>query len=138
MTQVGTASASGHQDTIRGLLPEDLLYFNWLEAVAQSPQGGTVAFTVKRPNAVRNSYQTDLYLLDLDGRQKRRLTCGIGQASSPVWSRDGQWLAFVWSGSEGSRIEVHAVDKSLPRKYAVGGAIPGSLNWAPNGRRLAF
>ncbi len=138
MTQVWTLSESSHQDALRGLLPEDLLHFGWLEAVALSPQGGHVAYTVKRPDAVRNSYQTHLYLLELDGRQKRRLTCGIGQASSPVWSRDGQCLAFVWSGSEGSRIEVHAVDNRLPRKYAVGDAVPSSLNWAPDGQHLAF
>lgn len=138
MSQVETVSATSRQDTLRGLVPEDLLLFSWLEAVALSPEGGHVAYSVKRPDAARNTYQTDLYLLDLDGHQKRKLTCGIGQASSPAWSRDGQRLAFAWHGPQENRIEVHAADGSPSRFFTVDGPAPTSLNWAPNGRHLAF
>jgi tricorn protease len=46
------------------------------------------------PDGKRLAYWTrgsHLYIVNADGRQRRRLTRGI----DPVWSPDGRWIAFV-------------------------------------------
>ena len=37
----------------------------------------------------------DLYLVDVDGSNKRRLTTSGGVEGLPAWSPDGQWIAYV-------------------------------------------
>ena len=102
---------SGQREgTLRGLIPEDLLKFSWLEEIALSPDGERAAYTVRRPEGERNGYQTDLYVMTLDDNRVVRVTQGAGQASSPAWSRDGTMLAFVWVDESGVRIRVVSAD----------------------------
>lgn len=37
----------------------------------------------------------DLYLINVDGTNKRRLTTGPGVEGLPAWSPDGRWVAYV-------------------------------------------
>jgi dipeptidyl aminopeptidase/acylaminoacyl peptidase len=124
--------------TLRGLVPEDLFNFRWLTELALSPDGSTVAYTVRRPDAARNGYTSDLYLLDLESRATRKLTGGEGQATSLAWSRDGERLAYVWRGDSGASIEVAARDGTPVHSYPLEGAAPEGLDWSPDSKRLAF
>jgi Tol biopolymer transport system component len=125
------------EDTIRGLIPEDLLKFSWLEEIATAPGGERVAYTVRRPDAGRNGYQTDLYLLDLETRETEKLSEGEGQGSGLAWSRDGERLAFVWKG-ERTRVEVRKADGEKETAYEIEGGVPLELDWSPDGERIAF
>lgn len=112
--------------------------FRWLQEIAMSPDGSQVAYMVSRADAERNGYQTDLYLVEVETGNARRLTEGVGRGGSPVWSRDGGRLAFVWQGEEGTRVEVVRADGACDRSYVVAGRAPSGLDWSPDGRRLAF
>ncbi len=112
--------------------------FSWLEEIALAPDGRRVAYSVRRPDAGRNSYQTDVYLLHLETRAMHKLTSGAGQGGSLAWSRDGARLAYVWRGAEETGIEVLAADGTPQRSYAVEGSAPTGLDWSPDGERLAF
>ena len=127
-----------HKQTLRGLVPEDLLKFSWLREIAMSPDGSHVAYTVSRPDAVRNGYQTDVYLLDLESGITRKLTDEAGQGGSLAWSRDGSRLAYAWQGAEETRVEVVSRDGTRERSYPIEGSAPEGLDWSPDGRRLAF
>src|SRR4029079_8885879 len=39
-------------------------------------------------------YSEDLYIADVDGKNPRRLTSDLGVESTPVFSNDGQTIAF--------------------------------------------
>jgi dipeptidyl aminopeptidase/acylaminoacyl peptidase len=123
--------------TVRGLVPEDLLKFCWLEEIAFTPDGQRVAYSVRRPDGGRNDYQTDVYLIELETRTPHKLSIGIGQGGSLSWSRDGQRLAFVWRGVEQTSVEIVAADGTPWRSYLVDGAAPTGLDWSPDGSRLA-
>ncbi len=97
--------------TKRGLIPEDLMLFSLAEQMTLADDGRRLAYTVKRPQAPRNGYQADAYLMDVDARRAVKLTSGEGYASSPAWSRDGSKLALVWQGSD----EARACSSSRPR-----------------------
>ena len=97
----------------RGLIPEDLMKFRWLDEIAISPNGAQIAYTIRRPDAASNGYISHLYLRPLDADSPIRLTQSDGQASSIAWSRDGARLAYSYRGDSGDSVRVIALkDKS--------------------------
>lgn len=121
-----------------GLLPEDLLRFAWLERLAITPSGTHVAYTVRRPDVEANAYTVRAYMLELQTRQSRALTSVDGQVGALAWSRDGVRLACVWTVELSTIIEVIDPSAGERRRYPVDGAPPTSLDWSPDGRRLAM
>jgi dipeptidyl aminopeptidase/acylaminoacyl peptidase len=120
-------------DTRRGLLPEDLLRFRWVDEIVLDPTGQAVAYTVKAPDVASNGYTIHAYVHRLDEPAAHRLSHGNGRASSLAWSRDGR-LAYTWSADEGHSVRVWGSngEKSFP----LDGEPLGSLDWSPDGRRL--
>ncbi|MCB0773151.1 MAG: PD40 domain-containing protein, partial [Flavobacteriales bacterium] len=57
----------------------------WLRYGAISPDGSTIAF----------SYQGDLWRVPATGGAATLLTTNAAYEHSPVWSHDGQWIAFA-------------------------------------------
>ena len=71
----------------------------WTRYCAISPDGQTIAF----------SYQGDIYTVPTSGGQARQLTTHPAHDTRPVWSPDGQKLAFA-SNREGN-FDVFLMDK---------------------------
>jgi len=68
------------------------------------------------------AYADDLWTADLDGRNVRRLTSGVGTETNPVFSPDGSFVAF--SGQYDGNIDVYVVP--------AGGGVPKRLTWHPS------
>src|SRR5262249_49691273 len=66
-------------------------------------------------------YADDLWTCDLDGTHVRRLTSDVGVESHPVFSPDGQTIAF--SGQYDGNTDVYTIP--------VGGGSPTRLTWHP-------
>jgi tricorn protease len=67
------------------------------------------------------SYADDLWVADLDGKNVRRLTSDIGAETHPVFSPDGETIAF--SGQYDGNTDVYVVP--------VAGGSPRRLTWHP-------
>ena len=86
-----------------------------------------------------------LYVSALDGSERRSISAGIANASSPVFSADGSRVALLASSSigVGSRLMVVPVDGSAgPIEVGggldvLGGEVP-SVAWSSDGTRIAF
>jgi dipeptidyl aminopeptidase/acylaminoacyl peptidase len=124
-------------DKRRGLLSEDLMRFRWLDDIALSPDATHIAYTIRQPHAETNGYITHLYVRDLATGSVQRLTVGISSAWSLAWSRDGAQLAYSYSDSGGSAVCVWLRASGQTQTYPVNGAAMSSLDWSPDGRRLA-
>ena len=123
--------------TKRGLIPEDLLQFRWLDELALSPTAAHVAYTVRRPDAASNGYITNLYIRDLDAGSVVRLSNNRSSASSIAWSREGERLAYNLAGAEGNEIRVYSVSGGEEKVISLEGQAISSLDWSADGRRLA-
>jgi Tol biopolymer transport system component len=76
---------------------------------AVSPDGRTVAFTSDRDFDQPYPYKAEIYVMDRDGSNQRRLTNLQAMSGSPAWSRDGRTLYF-YSNAGGPKYRIWAMD----------------------------
>jgi Tol biopolymer transport system component len=101
-----------------------------------SPDGRRIVFT-SRPVANECSICApgDLYVIDVDGRNRRRLTETPGDESDPDWSPDGRRIAATAGLGEGPR-NVYLYDATT----GVGSRLSAGFApaWSPDGSQLAL
>jgi TolB protein len=79
-----------------------------------------------------DSAPLDIYVVDLDGTGRNRLTYGL-DARSPRWSPDGSKIAYVTDLGIGV-MNADGSGHVMLTESAVG----GTLSWSPDGAKLAF
>ncbi len=83
-------------DGRRGITPEDYFAFEFLSDPHISPDGKLVAYVVTTIDQKQNRRQANIWLVATDGSQPpRQLTSSPQSSTSPRWSPDGQYLAFL-------------------------------------------
>ncbi len=120
----------------RGLIPEDVLKFNWLAEIALSPNGSYVAYTVKRVDPENNSYTIDVFIKDTITKKSICVTDGTSIATSLSWSPDSSSLAF--SEANSNSISIYLVETQTLTLHPVSGALPQGLDWSPDNTKLVF
>jgi uncharacterized protein YjdB len=100
---------------------------------ARSPDRTRIAYSSTRGG----SY--DLYVMDADGRNARRLTADPGTEGEPVWSPDGSRLVYTATPSGGvpQLVSIKA-DGSDPKVLASSAGGNHSADISPDGRRVVF
>jgi Tol biopolymer transport system component len=81
--------------------------------------------------------RADIYASLLNGRPKR-LTHGGGFNTSPAWSPDGRWIAFIRTSYDLARSRLMLMDRAGRRKRVLVGGVSTRASWSPDGRELAF
>ena len=80
----------------------------------------------------------EIYIMDYDGQRIRRLTTSGTINLFPVWSPEGNRLAFVsWRGKQPG-IRIMDADGQLTSVPALRGELNSTPSWFPDGKRLAF
>jgi len=80
-----------------------------------------------------------LYIMDLENGQTRRLTSMKMGAESPVFSNDGQHIVFGAYVDEGNNdVFVMKKDGSDIKRLTFGPGYDGHPHWSANGRRIVF
>ena len=103
-------------------------FFNYVEfpSVQISPNGNSVVIEAERADWDRQIFQTDLWLYRDDGRASGSLTrlTHSGHDSSPRWSPDGNWIAFLSerkasSGKDSDDTDSKNADESPSQIYLI-------------------
>ena len=122
----------------RALNFEDMFSVGRLSSPAVSPDGRWVVFAVRQADIEGNSFHSDLYATDLQGRTLTRLTDGKGNSSSPRFLRSGR-LTFI-SSRDGDP-QVFSMDPANPAVVTPLTRIPGGIGafiWSGDEKRIAF
>ena len=124
--------------------PEDLYALTSVGDLRLSPDGRRVAYVLNWIDREENGYRAAIWVAPLDGSEEpRQLTSGTRSDSSPRWSPDGRWLAFV-SNRDGKDETAHAelyvlpADGGEPRRLTDGKEGVESIAWSPDSSQIAF
>ena len=99
-----------------------------------SPDLTKVIFSVKRYDIALNKGNSDLYLMNLDGADKKRLTESEKDETAAKWSPDGKRIGFVLSGQ---LWEMDPDGKNIKMLTDLKSEISGFL-YSPQGDRILF
>ncbi len=123
----------------RPLKVDDLFALKDVADPRLSPDGGQVAYTLTTLDAKEDDPDADLYLVSLDGGEPLRLTSGKKSETSPRFSPNGEWLAFL-SDRDGKKTQVYLMSRRGGEavKLTDFKASVSSLAWSPDSKRLAL
>ena len=109
---------------------------------AYSPDGGRIVFASNRhayaadlseAEAARlerdPSYFMDIYVMDADGANVRRLTDAPGYDGGPFWSADGSKITWRRFSADGARAEIYTMNADGTDERRITDL--GVLSWAP-------
>jgi dipeptidyl aminopeptidase/acylaminoacyl peptidase len=103
-----------------------------------SPDGKQVAFQVRTTDWKTNQYDTEIWL-SKDGQPAFPLThTKEGSSTGPLWSPDGQWIAFL--AKRGEKTQIHVIRLEGGEAFAATNVDEGvqSFQWSPDGKEFAF
>jgi dipeptidyl aminopeptidase/acylaminoacyl peptidase len=134
------ASAGAHAAEPHPFSVEDMVRLNRVSEPVLSPDGKTVAFTLRETDMEANRGRTDLWSLDLatKGAMPRRLTTHPEADSSPEWSADGRYLYFLSTRSGSSQVWRLAAQGGEAEQVTALSVDVGTFRVAANGARLAL
>lgn len=84
------------------------------------------------------SYAGDLWSVARDGGEASRLTTGVGREFSPLFSPNGQWIAFT--GEYDGNVDIYVLPASggVPRRLTYHPGGDQLAGWTPDGKSVLF
>jgi hypothetical protein len=101
-------------------------------APVPSPDGSMILFDSTRDG------NTELYVMDADGTNHRRLTDDPGEDWGGSWSPDGRRIAFNSTRSGDLEIFVMDADGGNVRQVTFDRGVNSTPTWSPDGERIAY
>jgi tricorn protease len=84
------------------------------------------------------AYAGDLWLVPREGGEARLLTSGAGSKSDPVFSPDGNWIAYT--GDYDGNVDVYVIPAGggVPKRLTHHPAIDEVIGWTPESKQVLF
>jgi TolB protein len=121
------------QESLGAVQPGDNSYPNW------SPDGSQIAFQSKRDiNSDPLDDNLEIYVMNSDGSDVSILTSHNADDSEPVWSPDGERIAFISERIGHDEIYVMNDDGTDQTRLTELGVLKSGLSWSEDGRFLLF
>jgi dipeptidyl aminopeptidase/acylaminoacyl peptidase len=103
-----------------------------------SPDGSQIAFVVTAYDLPKSKRETDIYIMDFDGKNQRQLTHNAAADYYPRWSHDGKQLLFLSTRSGKAQAWIMPMNGGEARQvtdFYMGVKQP---EWAANGEDIYF
>lgn len=122
----------------RALSAADIFDMEYAVDPAISPDGEWVAYVRRWSDAMTDRRYSNIWVVKSDGTGHRAITSGKYTESAPVWSPDGQRLAFVSDRDDRAQLWVRWMDTGDALAITNGSEAPSAPAWSPDGKQLAF
>ena len=116
---------------------DDMIKMHRVSAPQISPDGKWVAYTVATPDMESNRNVSNIWMVSTSGGAPTQLTRS-GHDSSPVWSPDGNTIAFLSSRSGEAQVYLLGLEGGEAQRLTKLSTGAGLVKWSPNGKTIAF
>ncbi len=107
---------------------------------------GTIAYVVREANWQENAFETQIWLANPGSTETYQLTRAKKSSSSPAWSPDGKWLAFLSdrpapaAGKGDGRNQIYLIRPNGGEARMLTRVETGvqQFDWSPDGKSIAF
>ncbi len=133
-----TNSLAAQEPDVPGPSFKDIFDLRGIGAAVISPDGQTIAYTVRSTDWEENGYDTEIWLVS-PGEEPFQLTrTQDGSSTSPAWAPDGRWVAFL--ADRGDKQQIYLINPRGGEAHALTDVEEGvaGFQWAPDGQRIAF
>jgi dipeptidyl aminopeptidase/acylaminoacyl peptidase len=139
-------AAPAHDTSIRGhdvdasgssFEPKDFFSLVLPQDPQISPDGRQIVYVRQYADIMKDSFFSDLWVVNADGSGNRPLTHGNFHEYQPRWSPDGKQIAFLSDRSGSVQIYVQPMD-GVPVAITQSAGTPSSIHWSPDSRHIAF
>ncbi len=119
-----------------------LALFGLFSAALATPASGQGTRMLRSPTVSSSQIAfvtaNDIWIVDRDGGEARRLTSGMGGETSPHFSPDGNWIAFTGQYEGNTDVYVIPANGGEPRRltWHPGGDV--AVGWTPDGSNVLF
>lgn len=103
-----------------------------------SQDGKAVAFTVRSADWEQNEFDNEIWISKNGSQAFQATYVTKGSSSSPVFSPDGKWLAFLSDRAGKSQIYVMRLDGGEAFAITDEKESISDLEWAPSGKKIFF
>ncbi len=124
--------------TDKRMTPEVLWAFGRIGSVDVSPDGSKVVYTVSYYSKEQNSSNTEIFVMNIDGSNKKQITHSKEQEVSPKWMNDSKHIAYL-SNKNGSMQIWRMNDKGKHQEQL--SDVKGGVNdflFSPNENKILF
>jgi len=118
---------------------DDLLTLKSVGGTQISPDGKWVAYTVGYGDFKQDAFVTQIWLANTDAGKSFQLTRGEKSSTSPRWSPDGQWLAFLSNRVEDkNQIFLINPEGGEAQQLTKSETAINSFAWSEDGKMIAY
>ncbi len=118
--------------------PEALYSFGRVGSYVVSPDKSKILYQVTYVGIEENKTNSELFVMNIDGSDKKQLTVTAANESNPQWIENGKRIAFL--GNETGTAQIWTINpdgSGMKRISDIEGGIDGFI-FSPNGARLLF
>ena len=133
-----TITSPANAQAKRPLRSGDLYHIKDVRDPQISPDGGWVAYTVSTIDSAKDKSDNDVWMTSWDGATTIRVTSSPESESTPRWSPDGRYLAFLSGRQEGKGAQIWLLDRrggEAQRVSQLRGGV-SEFAWSPDSKRM--
>ena len=137
---VSVPFASIHAQSKRPVVIDDIYRTQQVGNPQMSPDGKWIAYTVTTVDRDADKRRTSIWMVNWEGTRDVQLTSGANGDSSPRWSPDGNYLAFLSARPAGAKKQIWLLDRlgGEARQLTSVKDDIGAYLWSPDGSRIVL
>lgn len=116
----------------------DVFQLEWVSDPQISPDGTQVVYRRMGMSIMKDRKAGNLWIINTDGTDHRKLTSYDANESSARWSPDGKRIAYTRSTNQGSEIHIYWTKSMQTARITQLEKSPRSISWSSDGKQIAF